>query len=86
MDKTNRHALCIPLQTDRPLIHRRTSQGGRQAGGCTPSLLLLAQAGRDSKVFPVLIVTAMVIPSQSPHKVAVPECWALKSFVMEIST
>lgn len=33
-----------------------------------PSLPLLMQAGKDSKVFSVLIVTAMMIPSQSPHK------------------
>lgn len=87
MDKTKRHALCIPLQTD---PHLQTGghpscwsipnqkQGGRQAGGCTPSLPLLAQADKDSKVFSVLIVTVMVIPSQSPYKFAIPECWGLK--------
>lgn len=42
------------------------------------SLPLLAQAGKDSKVFSVLIVIAMVIPSQSPYKDAIPEFWALK--------
>lgn len=51
-----------------------------------PSLPLLVQAGKDSNVFSVLIVTAVMIPSQSPHKAAVPECWALKRLVMETST
>lgn len=94
MGKTKRHALCIPLQTDPRSTGEHPScwfisnqkQGGRQAGGYTPSLPLLAQAGKDSKVFFVLIVTAMMIPSQRPHKVAIPECWTLKRFVMETST